>query len=539
MGSVQSIGSQEAYAINRPHSPQTKDEGSPPPIPPRAPRRPRSDTIERLDPDYSYIKDDIDGHTTRNKSTSSNGNESLDQQLDDLLRDIEEENRVKKRRQTYTHNNHINPYAEIGPSRTAKTLRPKTTTTTTTKAVEDFEKKRKEFLQLYGDRGASDYIEPVPSKNKRSSSPAHYRDWTGVNGSMTKRLSSSTEYSTSVSHNIGSSSHDYHTIPDNPIKPVHGHTSSMDSTHTESVVISSDSVWGRTQSSSDDPPSPPLPPRPSYLTQLPPTKQNYVSSTNRKGDISPYAIAKGLIVQSESSPALAPPLPPRSPNKYQRERISIQSTNPANSRCQKCNGVKSTRLSTVRQPHRLPPSPPLDDNGTTTYKPRPKSQPPIETDKESMSAMYGYGSEIDSALAMLDDCVKGLTIDLDTANNTTTSPKSSNTSLQTTDIDQAIKCAREVGSELSQFPVKRATSLYSNHTHKVAANPYVPPRSEVSLVHGGTQTTPTRRFHSPTSASSISTMNGSHHMPLTRFHSSMLPSELSSSTVRAHDIRYN
>ena len=51
---VHSIASQESYAINRSLS-QTKKEGETSPVPPRAPRRPRSiglDYIDHKDPDY-------------------------------------------------------------------------------------------------------------------------------------------------------------------------------------------------------------------------------------------------------------------------------------------------------------------------------------------------------------------------------------------------------------------------------------------------------------------------------------------------------
>ena len=60
-----SVASQESYTINA-INPGSDEEfrNSPPPIPPRAPRRPRSlgtDTVDTAhpDPDYSYIKDDI------------------------------------------------------------------------------------------------------------------------------------------------------------------------------------------------------------------------------------------------------------------------------------------------------------------------------------------------------------------------------------------------------------------------------------------------------------------------------------------------
>ncbi len=556
-GSVHSVASQESYAINRPLS-QTKKEGecSPPPVPPRAPRRPRSiglDYIDHKDPDYSYIKDDIDGATPKKK----NGNET-DQQLDDLLRDIEEENRIKKRRATLStpNNNAISPYAETGPTRKSKTLQ------NSSRAVEDFEKKRKEFQDIYGRQEASDYLEPVPSKSvkeKRSSNPSQYKEWSTVNGiSPPKRYSSSSEYSSnSFIHSISSSSsHDYHTIPDKLAAPQHSHTSSMDSTHNDTTKTSDrKSNWGRTLSGSDDPPSPPLPPRPSYLTQIPPQSPTKLQSS-KKGDISPYATTRGIVLSSSdmttTTTAPGPPLPPRSPNKHYRERVSSSSSH---GRCHKCNGVKLPKSSTsLHQPHRLPPSPPLDKeritNGSINILPhlKPRPQSAIETEN-TMLPKYGYGNEIDSALALLDDCVRGLNIlDVDMSNNKEidTSPKSSSLSIQT-DIDKAIKCAQEVGSDLSLVPVKRTANVhYCNSTQNVY-NPHVhvPPRSQVSLVHGGTQTTPKRQYPmTSTALSSGNIQNGGrilndHRLPLTRYHSSLLPSELSSNTVRAHDIRYN
>ena len=524
---------------------QTKDgEGSPPPIPPRAPRRPRSiglDQIDHIEPDYSYIKDDISGNPRKN-----NTNET-DQQLDDLLRDIEEENRNKKRRQTYSHNNHIiSPYAETAAMRKTMTLKSQNTS----KVTEDLEKRRKEFLDIYGSRQASDYLEPVPSKTvqeKRSSNPSQYKDWCGTNGGVNKRYSSTSEYSSASSSFLqsisSSSSHDYHTIPDKPT-PQHGHTSSMDSTHTDSTTIASDrkSNWGRTLSGSDDPPSPPLPPRPSYLTQIPPSSPTKLQSS-KKGDISPYAVTRGIVMPTLTDTTHAPPLPPRSPNKHYRDRVSQPLPVSHNNRCHKCNGVKVPRSSTTRQPHRLPPSPPLDKekqitNGSSEIlpllKPRPKSDTP--------NSIYGYGSEIDSALALLDDCVRGLNIlDVDISNNQADTLQKA--TIQT-DIDKAIKCAKEVRSDLSQVPIKRAATLYYSNTY--IPRPPLPPRSQVSLVHGGTQTTPTRQFpmSSSTTLSSGNIQNGGrilndHRLPLTRYHSSLLPNEMSSNTVRAHDIRYN
>lgn len=582
IGSIQSIASQESYAINRSSSKSRDDDKSPPPIPPRAPRRPQSigfETVNQIDPDYHYIRDEdvIDGSNRPNRnSTQGESQGTLDQELDDLLRDIVQENKIKQRKQI------ISPYAET--TRKANTLGPQT------RAIEDIEKKKHSYFEIYGDKGASDYLDPVPSKNITTSSQS--RDWHRSNGIISKRHSSG-EFNNTFhlpgevppgSGSGSSSSHDYHTIPDKPV-PRHGYSSSMDSTHTESSVATSDkhNSWLQTHSGSDEPPSPPLPPRPSYLTRYPsngtPSKppQLTMQSTNpthslpsisssKKGDISPYATTKGIVGvtsdNSSSNSQPAPPLPPRSPSKHQRERVLSHST--SGSRCQKCNGVKvpSRSSSTVRQYHRVPPSPPSDTETqkeqviSPQSKPRPKSQPMMgRGDKENLSSpMYGYGNEIDSALAMLDDCLTGLNIieaDTTTSLLTTkttesslnTSPKSS--TMIGTDIDKAIKSLQELGTDLSQHGNSQG---FNFDTTTTTTTPSIPPRSQVSLTQGGYQTTP-KKHHLSQQYSNSSVwygniqnsaaarmMNHHHHAPLGKYHST---NEIPSSAVRAHDIHYN
>lgn len=569
-GSIHSIGSQESYAINRSSSQSRDDDKSPPPIPPRAPRRPQSiglETVNQIDPDYHYIKDEdvVDGRPTTTRVSTQGDSETVDQQLDDLLRDIVQENKIKQRKQM----NVISPYAET--TRKANTINHQT------RVMEDIEKKKSSYFQIYGDKGASDYLDPVPSKNV-SNSPS--REWARPNGLVSKRHSSG-EFNNTLLMSAGeppaatihdqsssSSSHDYHTIPDKPVTPRHGHSSSMDSTYTESsaTVSSSDRrSWLRTHSGSDEPPSPPLPPRPSYLTRLP---SNTSTSSPKpsshqpmKGDISPYAITKGMVgvTVDNGSSTNAPPLPPRSPSKHQRERVLSHSH--SGSRCQKCNGVKvpSRSSSSVRHYHRLPPSPPPDTTEalqsersstvSSLTKPRPKSQPMMGGGDLS-SPMYGYGNEIDSALAMLDDCLTGLNIDVDTSSFTTTTTESLDSSAKSTnmigtDIDKAIKSIQELGTDLSQ---------HSQKPYEVSStNPLMPPRSQVSLTQKGSVQSTHKSKHDHLSYqysnSNVwygNTQNGStagrvmgssgHHPPLGKYHST---NEIPSNAARVHNMQYN
>ena len=580
-GSTHSIASQECYAINRPVNHLPKDDSSPPPVPPRAPRRPHSLGIDQTDPPYSYIKDDIDSG-----KVGSGAEESVDQQLEDLLRDIMEDNKSKKRRQTFSQSSQISPYAESANRKTQ-------TLGSHTQSMEEFDRKKKEFVELYGDRPASDYLEPVPSKTAKEKIVGHthgstqqqHKDWRTINGAFAKRNSSSGEFFIPVS---SKSNHDYHTIPDKPV-PQHSHTSSTDSTHTPYRVESERRSWARSQSGSDGPPSPPLPPRPSHFpkTYVPPTSPTKMSFfVNKKDDISPYAIAKGIVLPSEDSPA--PPLPPRSPNRYHRERVSLPSQSSSSSvgynqhRCPKCNGLKISK-STARndnhhhahhhhhQPHRLPPSPPTEKEHPNASgiidkpKSESKTSPTLSPEKEKQTSptqWYGYGSEIDSALALLDNCVKDLAVlDVDTTDGLESSIKStsSKTSSVHTDIDLAIQRAKEVENDLSsssQTSVQRSSSMNSkqkhsttNFTHRSSLHessaavpgPYVPPRSEVSL--SSSMTTHPTPLPAQTSSSSLFNLEmqsgrgviNHTHKPLTRYHSSFVTP--TSNTVFVHHIR--
>ena len=598
-GSRHSIASQELYTINS-VNPVSDEEGSPPPVPPKAPtRRPRSigvDTVDacHVDPDYSVIKDDVNTQRTSPTQLNKVAGSTVDKQLDDLLRDIEVDNIMKQRRKTMegTRIKTISPYAET-PMRKTVTLGSRNRT-----SMEDFEKRKKEYLDLYGERQASDYLEPVPStkiQEKRSSIPVSSYELGRVSdiSLSSKRHSLSGDFPSLIKHlDKEKPHHDYHTIPDKP--PQHSHTSSTDSTHS-SIGLSSDTSkrgWMRSQSGSDDPPSPPLPPRPSYLTQPPTSPTRMMHHLGKKGDeITPYATVRNIILPPDDSPA--PPLPPRSPNK--RDKIQPHNHHAGHQhRCPKCNGMKlSNKLPEHHHHHmhRLPPSPPSNGDqalgdlhkktqtqlnglsipvGQTHTQTKSQSPPPYLQleEKESKPEKVSYGSEIDSALALLDSCVEDLKIFEEDLPEQVGSPQYGKGIH--TDLDEAIQRIKGVENDLFQAKhdaIHRSASVSVSHnrhnnpikhtqrsmtikpmspsmsrqtktvTTPPSPAPPIPPRSRVSL--GSSRIT--SQNSSPSLFTPLElTDSAKSHKPLHRYHSnSSYIHGGSSQTVFIHHLKDN
>ena len=544
-GSCLSVSSQESYTINA-RNPGSDEErrNSPPPIPPRAPRRPRSlgmDTVDtHIDPDYSYIKDEVTSEdilTTKEAKVDQLPSSQVDQELNDLLRDIEEDNLRKKRRQTMEPSiiRRISPYSET--SAKSKTLNSMTRGQT-------FEKKKQEFFDIYGEnRQASDYLEPVPSKKaleleKRASNPP-ILNGLGEHDEMlhqTKRHSTSGDFSSMRSSVLTgqTSHHDYSTIPDTvQPKPQHHHTVSTDSTQS-APELPPRMIRRPSQTGLDDPPSPPR--RSGYV----PTSPNKFTSRHfslnasvKSDDISPYATRNFLLDPKGSvSPpreASPPPLPPRSPNK--RERTSLPVTQYVN-RCPRCNGMKSKAhlvktcsLGDHHHPHVYPhgdraslsdsyqssqsesalfsqisstsshSSIASSDPPSSLTRSDPSSPPPYLQLEEESTFNGGNKKELESALQILDDCVRDLEVlEIDL-------PETKRKSDIHTDLDVALQQAQQVQNDLllakskktDNAPVqrtasvtavvnsgKRNMSVLQSPSHTNIA-PAIPPRSRASL----------------------------------------------------------
>jgi hypothetical protein len=369
------------------------------------------DGPNRIDPDYSYIKDDVDEK------------EDLDKQLDDLMRDIEADNHRKTRRQTMgeaTVTRRLLPHSDM-PAK-SKTL------VNSMRYSDEMERKKKEFIDIYGVKEqASDYLEPIPSKKaieyKRSSNPPLLSNGINERDDLFHQRHS-TDFSSLRLNEKGASNHDYSIIPD---RPLHVHSTSIDSTHSAPDLPPR---TRRSYNAIDDPPSP-------QLVQLPsPTKltKHYQSKTS---EISPYATAtnvSGIGAVRESSP---PPLPPRSPNKTLRGTIPSHTE-----RCTKCNGVKANKrlnktqsladahhmggahhhhhyhdpsrnsiseTSTVTSPFFSIGSSNIKDVRAGSSTSLGKAYSDVFTPEEtSISSPGSDKEELESALQLLDDCVKGL-----------------------------------------------------------------------------------------------------------------------------------
>ena len=363
-----SVASQESYTINSVPQQGSDDEHrlSPPPVPPRAPRRPRSlnaDAIDsaRLDPDYSYIKDDhkqptrlsvMDGRRSRDGSRHS-----VDKELDDLERDIDEDNYQRKRRVTMGHTaiyHHTNRKATsmYEPDR-SKTLAP------SMRYSGSFAHQKKDFIMP---KEASDYLEPVPSQRVQEQERARKSPPGGrVGGDIDEvdALLQGLPEVPPVTRSLGpltiqkAKDHDYSIIPDKipsassiAPPPVHFRTTSADSTQSAPELPprlrKSHGGGGGGMVLFDDPPSPPsrlMPPVSPIRTA---SHQINLGGAGKVDEISPYATTRGLKIDAgltmlpslEPSP---PPLPPRSPVKYPRERTSMPSVG---TRCTTCNGVR-------------------------------------------------------------------------------------------------------------------------------------------------------------------------------------------------------
>ena len=291
---------------------------------------------------------------------------------------------------------------------------------------DEFDRKRQAYFDLYGERQASDYLEPVPSKKvmefeKRSSNPPLFNG--SINekehDTLSKRHSTSGDF---MSMRTLTSKHDYSTIPDTfPPPPQHFHSASTDSTQ------SAPDVPPRVRRPQNrDPPSPI-----SHQIRSFPVRSSRGISTIKTDDISPYATA--TLSQpppdftQEDSP---PPLPPRSPTKVHKV---------ANQRYSRCNGIKKELTKTQSDHHhhhyRHQIAPSVRDSSLPDLCKR--DSPLEETPFLSQTSQSTEGSsdvtssiqskrnscltdktstssppheELESAIQMLDDCVKGLEV---------------------------------------------------------------------------------------------------------------------------------
>lgn len=333
-----SISSQESYTINAVPQQGSDDENyhSPPPVPPRAPRRPRSLGMEmidsaRIDPDYSYIKDDKEPAKV---SVRGGRGQSVEKQLEDLEREIDEDNYKRKQSQRRMTMDAIH---------------------TTRKAASMYETSRSKTLMASRFSGsfaqqntpvpkeASDYLEPVPSQRvqekveqlgrKLSPGGSEIDPVDALLQGLTDTSPITRSLGPLVSHKA--KDHDYSTIPDRVLgstiapPPVHFRTTSADSTQSAPELPPRlRRSHGEKGAMFDDPPSPPRTIQP----VSPIRTASYQISLNTGGkveEISPYATSRGLRIDTiqtlQSLEPLPPPLPPRSPVKHQRERASMPS----------------------------------------------------------------------------------------------------------------------------------------------------------------------------------------------------------------------
>ena len=334
-----SIASQESYTINAVPQQGSDDENyhSPPPVPPRAPRRPRSLGMEmidsaRIDPDYSYIKDDREPAKV---SVRGGRGQSVEKQLEDLEREIDEDNYKRKQRRMTMDAVH-----------------------TTRKATSMYETSKSKTLMATRFSGsyaqqstpvpkeASDYLEPVPSQRVQEKVGQLGRRLSPGEGevdpvdALLQGLTETSPITRSlgplISHKV--KDHDYSTIPDKVLgstiapPPVHFRTTSADSTQSapELPPRLRRSHGEKGAALFDDPPSPPsrmvLPVSPIRTASY----QINLNSGGKVEEISPYATSRGLRIDAgiqslQSLEPLPPPLPPRSPVKHQRERASMPS----------------------------------------------------------------------------------------------------------------------------------------------------------------------------------------------------------------------
>ena len=353
-----SSASQDSYTINAVNPGLCADEpNSPPPVPPRAPRKPWSIGTDGTknhvdDPDYSYIRDDE--VETGGDIQASGG---VDRALEDLLRDILEDNNRKRKQIADRPNHRILPAGEAPPMPRSRTFGHAGGT--------PFLMKQRQFLEDYGvNKEPGDYLEPVPSKNPQSMQ--QMRRGNHVH-----------------SHSLPSSNYGLETEsqqkPSSPTKHQAHDNTAMGPSHRSfppfpNVRHRAGPSPPRSRSTSDKPPSPPLPPLPlphATTTAAAVEKRSPVLSTSSKADISPYAQTNNLRIELGVRPKPAadgsggtntlqpcptsdspPPLPPRSPIKQPRDRYhSASSTTSSNSsvnqRCPRCKGMKSSTKRSV------------------------------------------------------------------------------------------------------------------------------------------------------------------------------------------------
>ena len=358
-GNRLSSASQDSYTINAVTSSDVDGLTSPPPVPPRAPRKTWGLSADNSkshedDPDYSYIKDDEVEVGGGSGSQVSDG--VVERQLDDLLRDILEDNNRKK--QIADRQNHrILPAGEPPPIPRSRTFGHAGGT--------DYLAKARRYFEDYGDnKEPGDYLEPVPSKN-----PPLTQQVQRVSHAHSLSFPSSQQGFESDPQPKPPRSPTKHYIRENGTK-MPTHPTPPPPPHTRHRSGSGYTPPGHTPprpfSTSDNPPSPPLPPLPAHppyaiTTAATAEKTSPVQSTSSKADISPYAQTSNLRIglgigpkpatDSTSdttlhlSPSSPPPLPPRSPIKQPRDRYhSTSSTTSSNSslnhRCPRCKGMK-------------------------------------------------------------------------------------------------------------------------------------------------------------------------------------------------------
>ena len=309
--------SQDSYSINIATNKQGSDEEElAPPVPPRAPRKHLG--ISKEEPDYSYIRDDEVGQSETGGSQGG-GYGVVERQLDDLLRDILEDNSSKTKTQH-----------KIIPNSRELQFIPRSKTIGHAGGV-NYLMKAKEFGDQHGGgKEADDYLEPVPSKNPLPTVPMRRG-----NHAHSRSLPSA---------HYGLETSEQHHKPQSPSKR-----------------FSQEADQPRYKQSwplnTTKPPSPPLPPRPSHTTTTTTTTTDKTSPVlSSKDDISPYAQTSNFWIElggrpksgtdSTLSNPTAPPIPPRSPIKPPRDRYhSASSTTSSNSslnnhRCRRCNGMK-------------------------------------------------------------------------------------------------------------------------------------------------------------------------------------------------------
>lgn len=326
-----SSASQDSYTINSilRHG-SDEDEELAPPVPPRAPRKQWG--IGKEEPDYSYIKDDEVGGSETG-SSQGGGYGIVERQLDDLLRDILEDNSSKAKTQ----------HRIIPNSRELQSIPPRSKTIGHAGGV-NYLMKAKEFIDQHGSgKEPDDYLEPVPSKNPLPTVPMRRG-----NHAHSRSLPSA-HYGLDMSEQQHKPQSPNKRFSQEADQPRYKQPWSLNTTK---------------------PASPPLPPRPSHtITSTVTTTDRTSSVLSSKDDISPYAQTSNFWIEVGGRPksgtdstlsatSTAPPIPPRSPIKPPRDRYhsasSATSSNSSlnNHRCRRCNGMKrSVGKTTSLDPH--------------------------------------------------------------------------------------------------------------------------------------------------------------------------------------------